>query len=175
MVYFVLYFYTQSLYAVSSAVVFLLASRRARHERAFLTAWFLRHVRRWAFARQAPYGGFGHYCRTFIDAAYNLRIHTVGDTYRYRMRDECIALACPEFVFAFAIFHNVILADKRLFGCETERTCRNGKHILAVECVNRDVGRQARFQFQVGVGSGYDNFVGDDRTCLLYTSDAADE
>ena len=80
------------------------------------------------------------------------------------MRDECIALACPEFVFAFAIFHNVILADKRLFGCETERTCRNGKHILAVECVNRDVGRQARFQFQVGVGSGYDNLVGDDRT-----------
>lgn len=96
------------------------------------TAWFLRHIRRWAFARHAPYGGFGHYCRTFIDAAYNLRIHTVGDTYRYRMRDECIALACPEFVFAFAIFHNVILADKRLFGCETERTCRNGKHILAV-------------------------------------------
>ena len=125
MVYSVLYFYTQSLYAVSSAVVFLLASRRARHERAFLTAWFLRHIRRWAFARHAPYGGFGHYCRTFIDAVYNLRIHTVGDTYRYRMRDECIALACPEFVFAFAIFHNVILADKRLFGCEAERTCRN--------------------------------------------------
>ena len=103
MVYSVLYFYTQSLYAVSSAVVFLLASRRARHERAFLTAWFLRHIRRWAFARHAPYGGFGHYCRTFIDAAYNLRIHTVGDTYRYRMRDECIALACPEFVFAFTM------------------------------------------------------------------------
>lgn len=126
MVYFVLYFYTQSLYAVSSAVVFLLASRRARHERAFLTAWFLRHIRRWAFARHAPYGGFGHYCRTFIDAAYNLRIHTVGDTYRYRMRDECIALACPEFVFAFAIFHNVILADKISGFSGVKRSARAG-------------------------------------------------
>lgn len=53
---------------------------------------------------------------------------------------------------------------KRTFRVWPGHACRNGKHILAVECVNRDVGRQARFQFQVRVGSGYDNLVGDDRT-----------
>ena len=120
----------------------LVASRGARHERTLLAAGFLLRIRRRAFARHAAYGGFGHYYRTFADAAYDFRIHTVGDTHHYGMRGECIALACPKLVLAFAIFYDVIVADERLFGSETERARRNGKHAFAVERINRDVGRE---------------------------------
>ena len=113
----------------------LVASRGARHERTLLAAGFLLRIRRRAFARHAAYGGFA-------DAAYDFRIHTVGDAYHYGMRGECIALACPKLVLAFAIFYDVIVADERLFGSETKRARRNGKHAFAVERINRDVGRE---------------------------------
>ena len=133
-------------YGLSFALL-LVASRRAGHERASLSAGSLLHVCRCSSSRHLSYGGFGHYCCTFADAAYNLRIDAVGDAHCHWMRGECVSFTRPEFVGAFAVFHDVVFADKRSFGGEAEGACRNGKYVFAVERVDCDIGRQARLQF----------------------------
>ena len=47
-------------------------------------AVFLAHVRS-AAAGHAADGGFGHHYGTFVNAADNFRVDSVGDTYLHRM------------------------------------------------------------------------------------------
>ena len=129
----------------------LLTSRRARHERTLLTSGsFLAHVRS-AAAGHAADGGFGHHYGTFVNAADNFRVDSVGDTYLHRMGGKGVAFAGPEFMFPFAILHDIIVADKRFFGVEAQGTGRSAQYVFAVEGEDGDVGCQAWFQFQVRV------------------------
>lgn len=89
-----------------------------------LSAGSLLHVCRCSSSRHLSYGGFGHYCCAFADAAYNLRIDAVGDAHCHWMRGECVSFTRPEFVGAFAVFHDVVFADKRSFG--VKRRARAG-------------------------------------------------
>ena len=73
--------------------VLLLTSRRARHERTLLAAGsFLTHVRS-AAAGHAADGGFGHHYGTFVNAADDFRVDSVGDTDFHRMGGKGVAFA----------------------------------------------------------------------------------
>jgi len=83
------------------------------------------------------------------------------DPYLHGVCRESISFTCPYFMFALTVLHYVIIADQGFLRCEAECTCRYREHVLSVQCVDRDISRQAGFQFQVRVMGGDHYFVCD--------------
>ena len=133
----------------------------ARHKRTLFSSAFLSAFRRYIAARHISNGGFGDNYHAFGSTLGDFCIDAVSDPYLHGVCRESISFTCPYFMFALTVLHYVIIADQGFLRCEAECTCRYREHVLSVQCVDRDISRQAGFQFQVRVMGGDHYFVCD--------------
>ena len=90
------------------------------------------------------------------------------------MSSECGAFACPDFMFAFAILHNIVFTDQRFFRCKAQSLVRNRQYIFLVENIDCDIGSQTWFQFQIRIMGGDYHLISNHRagagTCTAGTA-----
>ena len=144
-------------YEPSSAISFLISSRRAGHERAsFAVSLSLGHGG--LSAAGADYG-IGYDLCAFADASGDFGHDAVRDAHADRMGGERVAFPGPHFMFALAILDHGILPDQREGRREAQCLCGDAQYSLLVQRIDGDVRRQPWFQFQVGVVGGDDYLV----------------
>ena len=66
-------------------------------------------------------------------------------------------------MFAFAIFHDIILTDQRCFGGETQSSVGDRQYIFLIKDKDSHIGCQTRFQLQVRIRSRDHYFISDYR------------
>lgn len=130
-------------------VLFLIASRRAWHERTSFTF----SGRRFFHSRHSTFHyRFCHYRCIFSDATHNLCLAAISNTYFYRMGGKGIVIQCPHFMTALAIVY-LTASHYVLVGSKAQSLVGNGQHIILGQCIMVALAVRRGFSFKSGLSA----------------------